>query len=64
MSAPSLIRTVKSVAWSFVGLRLRAEFEKDTQQPNPIHVVVAGFVGVLLFVGGLVLLVNWVVKTI
>jgi hypothetical protein len=50
------------VTWSFVGLRSRAEFEKDTQQLNPIHVVVAGFVGVLLFVGVLVLLVNWVVK--
>jgi hypothetical protein len=58
----SLVRTIKSVTWSFVGLRSRAEFEKDTQQLNPIHVVVAGFVGVLLFVGVLVLLVNWVVK--
>lgn len=59
----SLLRTVKAVAWSFVGLRKGSEFEKDAQQLNPIHVVIAGFVGVALFVGTLVLLVNWVVKT-
>jgi hypothetical protein len=62
MSIANWGRTVKSVAWSFVGLRSRAEFEKDTQQLNPIHVVAAGLVGALLFVGALVLLVNWVVK--
>jgi hypothetical protein len=56
------VRTAKSVAWSFVGLRSRAEFEKDTQELNPLHVVVAGFVGVALFVGALVLVVNLVAK--
>jgi hypothetical protein len=59
----SVVRTVKAVAWSFVGLRSGEEFEKDTQQLNPIHVVIAGFAGVALFIGALVLIVNWVVKT-
>jgi hypothetical protein len=59
----SLIRTVKAVAWSFVGLRSGKEFEKDTQQINPIHIVIAGFVGVALFIGILLLIVNWAVKT-
>jgi hypothetical protein len=58
----SFARTVKAVAWSFVGLRSGKEFEKDTQQLNPIHIVIAGFVGVALFIGILLLIVNWAVK--
>lgn len=59
----SMLRTVKAVAWSFVGLHSGAEFEKDTQQLNPIHVVIAGFLGVAVFIVILLLLVNWAVKT-
>jgi Protein of unknown function (DUF2970) len=59
----SMLRTVKAVAWSFVGLRSGHEFERDTQQLNPIHIVIAGFVGVAVFIGVLLLLVNWAVKT-
>lgn len=58
----AFLRTIQAVAWSFVGLRKGSEFEKDTQQLNPIHVVIVGFVGVAFFVGALVLIVNWVVK--
>lgn len=58
----SFARTIKAVAWSFVGLRSGKEFEKDTQQLNPIHIVIAGFVGVFLFIGILLLIVNWAVK--
>jgi hypothetical protein len=58
----SMLRTAKAVAWSFVGLRSGKEFEKDTQQLNPIHIVIAGFVGVAIFIGVLLLLVNWAVK--
>ncbi len=58
-----MLRTAKAVAWSFVGLRSSAEFEKDTEQLNPIHVVIAGFAGVAIFIGILLLLVNWAVKS-
>lgn len=57
----SLWRTVKAVLWSFVGLRSRAEFNKDVAQLNPIHIIVVGLVLALLFVLGLLALVNWVV---
>jgi Protein of unknown function (DUF2970) len=60
----SMLRTAKAVAWSFVGLRSGKEFEKDTQQLNPIHLVVAGFAGVVIFIGILLMLVNWAVKTV
>jgi hypothetical protein len=57
----SLWRTVKAVAWSFVGLRARGDFEQDVKRLNPLHIIAVALVGVFLFVGVLVGLVNWVV---
>jgi hypothetical protein len=67
MSAPptprkgSIWRTIKAVSWSFVGLRSRGDYEQDVEQLNPVHIVLVGLVGVLVFVGGLILLATWVV---
>ena len=58
---PSLWRTVKAVAWSFVGLRSRNAYEEDVKHLSLLHVVLVGLVGAMLFVGALMLLVNWVV---
>jgi len=57
----SFLRTVKAVAWSFVGIRRNSEYEQDQGRLNPFHIIAVALVGVALFVGGLVLLVNWVV---
>jgi len=58
---PSLLRTVKTVAWSFIGIRKNSEYQQDLGRANPFHIIAVALVGVALFVGGLVLLVNWVV---
>jgi hypothetical protein len=57
----SFLRTVKAVAWSFVGIRRNSEYEQDQGRLNPFHIIAVALVGVALFVGGLVLLVSWVV---
>ena len=57
----SIWRTIKAVSWSFVGLRARGDYEQDVAQLNPIHIVVVALVGVLVFVGSLILLATWVV---
>jgi hypothetical protein len=57
----SIWRTVKAVSWSFVGLRTRDDYEKDVEQLNPMHIVIVALVGVLVFVGSLILLATWVV---
>ena len=57
----SILRTVKAVMWSFVGLRARGDYEQDVAQLNPLHIVVVGLISVFVFVGGLVLLATWVV---
>ncbi len=57
----SIWRTIKAVSWSFVGLRARGDYEKDVEQLNPVHILIVALVGVLVFVGGLILLATWVV---
>jgi len=59
----SLRGTVLAVAWSFLGIRRRADYARDTAQLNPIHVIVGGIVGAAVFVLVLVLLVRWVVAS-
>jgi hypothetical protein len=59
----SLRQTVLAVAWSFLGIRRRADYAKDVAHLNPIHVVIAGVIGAALFVLVLVLLVRWVIAS-
>jgi uncharacterized membrane protein len=58
----NLLRTVKAVAWSFIGIRKNSEYKEDLARVNPFHIIAVAIAGVVLFVGSLVLLVNWVVK--
>ncbi len=57
----SFVQTFKAVAWSFFGVRKSADYERDVQKLNPLHVIAAGLIAAALFVGALVVLVNWVV---
>lgn len=58
---PSLLRTVKAVAWSFIGLRGSREYQEDIQKLSPLHIIAVGLVAVFVFVGCLIALVSWVV---
>jgi len=57
----SFLQTMRAVAWSFFGVRRSADYQKDVQKLNPVHVIIAGVIGALLFVLALVLLVRFVV---
>ncbi len=57
----SVLRTFQAVLWSFLGIRKNAEYQKDTERLNPFILIVVGLVLALLFVLGLMALVNWVV---
>ena len=56
----SVLHTIKTVAWSFVGIRKHSEFQADLGKLNPFHIIVVALLAVALFVGALVLLVHWV----
>ena len=53
--------TVKAVLWSFFGVRKKSGFEEDTQNLNPLHVIIAGVIAAILFVLALLTLVKMVV---
>lgn len=57
----STLRAFKLVAWSFLGIRKRSEFQKDVAEVTPAQVVLVGVVSGLLFVMMLVLVVNLIV---
>ena len=57
------LRSIKAVAWAFLGIRKKSAYQEDLGKLNPLHVIVVALVGVALFVGVLIALVNWVVKT-
>ena len=57
----SLLHTVRAVAWSFIGIRKNSGYQQDLGALNPFHIIVVALAGVALLVGGLMLLVRWVV---
>lgn len=57
----SFLRSIKMVAWSFLGIRKNSEYQQDLASVNPLHIILVAIGGVLILVVGLVLLVNWVV---
>ena len=59
----SFVQTMKAVGWSFFGVRKGADHEKDVNQLNPVHVVIAGVLGAVIFIVVLLLVVNWVLAS-
>jgi hypothetical protein len=55
----SLLHTIRTVAWSLIGIRKGSEASRV--RLNPFLVIAVGLAGAALFVGGLALLVHWVV---
>ena len=58
----SRLEVVKAVFWSFLGIRKRAAHESDLVRLKPAQVVIAGIVGALIFVLGLVMLARFIVS--
>ena len=59
----SFWQTMRAVGWSFFGVRKSADYEKDVNQLNPVHLIIAGLIGAAVFVAVLVVLVEWVITS-
>jgi uncharacterized membrane protein len=57
----SFLATMKAVFWSFFGVRKRRDYEHDAANLNPVHVILGGLIGALVFIGILLLVVRMVV---
>jgi hypothetical protein len=53
--------TMKAVLWSFFGVRKRSDYERDAAELNPLHVVIAGVIGAVIFITVLLMIVKSVV---
>jgi hypothetical protein len=53
--------TVKAVLWSFFGVRKKSDYETDAAKLNPVHVLIAGVIGAVLFILILLTIVHLVV---
>ena len=58
----SLLRTLRTVLWAFLGIRKKSGYEEDLGKANPFAIIAVALGLVALFVTGLIVLVNWVVK--
>ena len=59
----SFWQTLQAVAWSFFGVRKSADYAKDVSQMNPVHLVIAGVLGAVVFIAVLITLVNFVISS-
>lgn len=57
----TFLATLKAVFWSFFGIRKKSDYEKDAAQLNPLHVLIAGIIGALIFIAVLIVIVRLVV---
>jgi hypothetical protein len=57
-----LLQTVRAVLWSFIGIRKSSGHQEDFGKLNPFQVIAVAVAAVVVFVGGLIALVNWVAK--
>jgi hypothetical protein len=56
-----LLRTIRAVLWSFLGIRKASEYQKDTTELNPLTIIIVGFALAIVFVVALIAVVNWIV---
>jgi hypothetical protein len=57
----SFFDTLKTVSAGFLGVRRRADHDRQTAPIKPLHIVIAGLVGGAILVGTLVVIVRLVV---
>lgn len=56
---PSFWRSLRMVAWGFLGVRKRSGYQQDLARVNPLHLVLAALIGALLFVLVLLGFAKW-----
>lgn len=50
--------TMKAVFWSFFGVRKRKDYEHDAANLNPVHLIIAALIGLVMFIGVLMMVVK------
>ncbi len=59
----NFFQTLKAVLWALFGVRKSSGYQEDIAKLNPVHLIIAGLLAGVIFVVGLVLIVQWVVSS-
>ncbi len=58
----SFMQSMKAVMWGFLGVRKKSGLQEDVASLSFVHIIIAGVVGALIFMGALLLIVKVVVS--
>ena len=61
--APSFLRVVLAVFWSFFGVRKGRDLLADSSSIKPQHFIVAGLIGAAVVILSLLMLVRLIIKS-
>jgi len=56
------MQSMKAVMWGFLGVRKKSDLQEDVASLSFVHIIIAGVVGALIFMGVLLLIVKAVVS--
>ena len=58
----SFWQSMRAVLWAFLGIRIKSGLQEDVASLSFIHIVIAGVLGAMIFMGTLLLIVRAVVS--
>ncbi len=61
MKQASFLDVIRTIAFGALGVRRRADHERETAPIKPFHIIIAGLVAAALFILALVTIVRFVV---
>ena len=62
MKKSSFLKSMKAVLWAFLGVRKKAGLQDDVASISFVHIIIAGVLGALVFMGTLLLIVRAVLS--
>ncbi|MBL0010229.1 MAG: DUF2970 domain-containing protein [Nitrosomonas sp.] len=61
-ASASIWQIAKAVMSAFMGIRKKSDLENDAAILKPVHVIIGGIIGAILFVTGVLLVVKFVLS--
>ena len=58
----SFLQSMVAVMWAFLGVRKKSGLQEDVASLSFVHIIIAGVIGALIFMGVLLLIVKVVVS--
>jgi len=58
----NFLQSMIAVLWAFLGVRKKSGLQEDVASLSFVHIIIAGVIGALIFMGTLLLIVHAVVS--